>query len=172
MRFITIELDMQYDYFITLSGSSFPLWGAIELAQFLFRDEYRARIGRMIYWRGGQLCRKYMNGFGLIMPAFHNTTKIHLMQENFVNILASQNTSGVIPDVNNYYPRSMELCRTKTNSGNTAAYDRAAIVALLNNATALDFLSRFKQAGTVQSVLLFIVRHLIVDSPNQSHFFY
>ena len=154
MRFITVDLGWEeYDYMLTMATSSFPLWEAHELARKLYSEEKRVRVGKMTY-------EENLRGF----------CSIHALRR--AGIVLSRGNSGVDKTcfrVRNFAPSIRSLSDTnddefptlekfeapgwashciKANSGNTAAFDRDAVVSLLNSAEAMSFMSRFKQSGT------------------------
>ena len=148
MRWVTDDLRLDYDYFMTLGGSAFPLYPAQEMARYLNQDPRRVRIGPMRYGRGNQLCRKRANTFAVIFSRGYGQKKFVVDINDMHKFVLGLNDSKHIPPPGAFMPRGIEQYTMKTNSGNTAAFDRDAVRALVNSERAMEFISRFKQSGT------------------------
>ena len=159
MRWVTVG-DMSpsikyYDYYICLSSSVYPLWGAREMAKFLKQDERRIRIGHMGYYKNPQeLCYRHSTYFGLVATNGSKKKEKRRMLDwaepgilgSFVNELRSTVLPS-LPTEENFYVKHVQACTLKTNSGNTAAYDRESVIDLLSSPEAIEFLTRFKLSG-------------------------
>ena len=143
MRLVTSTLKVEYDYVVTLGASAYPLWEAHELAQKLYAEERYVRIGRMVYHGGlKRLCKRHASSFGVVLSRGMGPKKLVPLN----GLLRSHADTSMLK-AEKFLPPKLNLCRKKTNSGNTAAFDRAAVETLLVSAPAMSFLSRFKQSG-------------------------
>jgi hypothetical protein len=143
MRYITIDFAFEYDYWINLGSSAYPLFSDVNIARFLKSEKPRVRIGTMVHEDAAKFCRAQSSSMGLIW----NSKKRH------VNLWKTAESYDVffrktsLPSSGAFQPDGQKHCKYKTNSGNTAAFNIAAVRDLLESGSAMEFLSRFKLTG-------------------------
>lgn len=159
MRWVTIgDLSSSigyYDYYICLSSSSYPLWGAREMAKVLKQDEQRRiRVGQVAYnfepWR---LCQRHSTYFGLVATRGVGEKRriLDWKESQLGNLLDELRSTSIpsLPEAEKFFMKKEYLrgCVIKTTSGNTAAYDRQSVIELLSSPEAMELLTRFKLSG-------------------------
>lgn len=162
MRWVTHDLNFQYDYFIALGSTSYPLWNAIDMAHFLRADPPRVRLGRLAHSNPRRLCVNAMESLGLLYTRgdyYDNhrrpldiggdrATRLYQDARAVLSNQSSATNENAMPLQRDFWPAAQFKCRKfKSVSGLTAAYNYDAIRSLLASADALDLLNRFKYAG-------------------------
>jgi hypothetical protein len=149
MRFVHQEIRFQYDYMITLGSSSYPLWSAVDMAEYLWIERRRVRLGLFDYRMGARLCMWKARSFSASYTNGRGIKGRILNIDDLAGFTSQSNVTVSSPEAArlNAFSRMGQVCTLKTNSGNTAAYDYRAVQQLLNSNEVMELFAHFKSAG-------------------------
>jgi hypothetical protein len=122
------EADWDYDYIVNLGSNAYPLLDATTMAQKLYREQRRLRLGFLHHGGGQRYCRNHL-------------------RSNLVMVQKARIEIPQIDDPDMTQPPWNE-CNKKSASGLTSAYTRSSVRDLFSSAPALDVLQRLKYSGT------------------------
>lgn len=129
MRFLTVDLRFDYDYYVTLDGAAFPLYSFQDLARALKRSRRHVFLGELMH--NGQAITNMDWAYNNVL---HHFILTHTHGDQLKSYQALQTTRE---DVNLPVGDIKYYLKSKTNSGNTAVYSYETVFKLLSSPTAL-----------------------------------
>lgn len=136
MRYLVIDLELKFDYLITLDGASYPLYTAHDLARALQHSNRHVFLGELKHFG-----RKITNMEWAYNNVLHRFTLTHTYADHkkgYQPIKVTRDEANLPVGDMRYYLKS------KTNSGNTAIYSYDVVEKLLTSSTALKIHSFHK----------------------------